>query len=252
MTDSRGSDLDDGTKDAIGAMMPILDERQHRIFLAVIAENSGWGSCSDIAEFTGYSLQTLKRGREEAMSLPRNPKDRSGSKGDRRMRAEGRGRKSKVDTNPEIKTEIIRMLDGNTVGNPESSITWTTKSTRSIADELKKKGIDVSYRIVGDVLKAEGYSLQQKVKHVQSGNTGPDRDEQFRYIQTECELMHAMGCPVISVDAKKKELTGNYENNGSEYRPVNEPRHVNGHDFEGELGKAVPYGCSTSAPTRPM
>ena len=242
MTVSRGSDLDDGMKDIIGTMMPILDERQRRIFLSVIAENSGWGSYSDLAEFTGYSLQTLKRGRDEVEKLPRDPKARMGSDADRRMRAEGGGRKSKVEKDPAIKTAILSMLDGNTLGSPQSPLTWTTKSTRSLSEALKANGFDISHRIVADVLKAEGFSLQQNKKYIQSGDPGPDRDEQFRYIQTECELMHSMDCPVISVDTKKKELVGNYRNGGSEYRPVGEPRLVNDHDFEGELGKAVPYG----------
>ncbi len=238
----RGSNLDDGMKDIIGTMMPILDERQRRIFLSVIAENSGWGSYSDLAEFTGHSLQTLKRGRDEVEKLPRDPKARMSSDADRRMRAEGGGRKSKVEKDPAIKTEILSMLDGNTIGDPESPLTWTTKSTRSLSEALKANGFDISHRIVADVLKAEGFSLQQNKKYIQSGDPGPDRDEQFRYIQTEYELMHSMDCPVISVDTKKKELVGNYKNGGSEYRPVGEPRLVNDHDFEGELGKAVPYG----------
>lgn len=242
MTGSRGSYLDDGMKDIIGTMMPILDERQRRIFLSVIAENSGWGSYSDLAEFTGYSLQTLKRGREEVEKLPRDPKARSGSDIDRRMRAEGGGRKSKIEKDPSIRTEILSMLDGNTVGDPESPLTWTTKSTRSLSDALKANGFDVSHRIVAEVLKAEGFSLQQNKKYVQTGDPGPDRDEQFRFIQTECELMQSMNCPVISVDTKKKELVGNYKNGGSEYRPKGEPRLVNDHDFMGELGRAVPYG----------
>ncbi len=242
MAESRGSFLDDGMKDIIGTMMPILDERQRRIFLSVIAENTGWGSYSDLAEFTGYSVQTLKRGREEVERMPRNPKARPDCDSDRRMRAEGGGRKSKVDQDPTIKTEILSMLDGNVIGDPESPLTWTTKSTRTLSDALKEKGVEVSHRIVADVLKEEGFSLQQNKKYVQSGDPGPDRDEQFRYIQTECELMQSMDCPVISVDTKKKELVGNYKNGGSEYRPKGKPRVVNDHDFQGELGKAVPYG----------
>lgn len=242
MQASRGSSLDDGMKDIIATMMPILDEYQRRIFLSVIAENLGWGSSSDIAEFTGYSLQTLSRGRAEVKDLPRSPKSRSKAESGKRIRAEGGGRKSKVETEPEIRDAILRCVKDNTVGDPMTYLMWTAKSTRSIAESLKEEGIDISYRIVNEVLKREGYSLQQNRKYIQSGKPQPDRDLQFRFINTECEIMESTGCPVISVDTKKKELVGNYKNNGPEYRERGDPRKVNDHDFEGDLGKVAPYG----------
>lgn len=242
MPASRGRQLDDGMKDVIATMMPILNERQRRIFLSVLSEDLGWGSASDISEFTGISLQTLSRGRAEVANLPRSPKARPVADSEDRIRAEGGGRKSKVSKNPEIREAVLMLLDGNVVGDPESPITWTTKSTRNLSDALKEQGIDVSYRIVNDILKDEGFSLQQNKKYVQTGDPGPDRNLQFEFIKTECELMQSMGYPVISVDTKKKELVGNYKNGGAEYRPKGQPRHVNDHDFQGDLGKAVPYG----------
>ena len=242
MSGSRGSQLEDGMKDVIATMMPLLDERQRQIFLSVLSENLGWGSASDISEFTGISLQTLTRGRSEADLLPRDPRARPKSDSDQRIRAEGGGRKSKTSENPEIKKAILSMLDGNIIGDPMSPLTWTTKSTRNLSEALKEQGMDVSYRIVNQVLKDEGFSLQQNKKYVQTGNPGPDRDEQFRYIKTECELMDSMNCPVISVDTKKKELIGNYKNGGQEYRKKGDPRLVNDHDFMGDQGRAVPYG----------
>lgn len=242
MTSSRGSSLDEGMKDIIGVMMPILDERQRRIFLSVISENMGWGAAGEIAEYADFSIQTLTRGRKEIKDLPRDPKARTCSGTEQRVRSEGGGRKSKTVINPDIVPMILQILDGNIIGDPMSPLTWTTKSTRKISEELKKQGIDISYNIVNKVLKAEGFSLQQNKKYVQTGDPGPDRDLQFRYIKSECEIMSESGCPVISVDAKKKELIGNYKNNGSEYRPSGEPRLVNDHDFEGKEGKAVPYG----------
>ncbi|MCQ2071456.1 MAG: ISAzo13 family transposase, partial [archaeon] len=229
-------------KDIIGTMMPLLNEYQRRIFVSVISENLGWGSAGEIAEFTGFSTQTLTRGRKEVEGLARDPKARTRPCEERRVRAEGGGRRSKTDDDPRIVTEILKMLDGNTVGDPMSLLTWTTKSTRRISDELKALGIDVSYNIVNKVLKTEGFSLQQNKKYVQTGDPGPDRDAQFKFIKDECEAMASQGEPTISVDTKKKELVGNYKNGGREYRPKGDPRLVNDHDFEGELGKAVPYG----------
>lgn len=242
MTGSSGSILDDGTKDIIGVMMPILNEHQRRIFLSAIAENLGWGSSTDIAELTGISMQTLTRGRKEIASLQRDPTARPSPDGTERIRSPGGGRKSKVDQNPEIRDRILSILDGNIIGDPMSPITWTVKSTRTISDELRNQGYDISYRIVNEVLKSEGFSLQQNKKYVQTGDPGPDRDQQFQFIKTECELMGSISCPVISVDTKKKELVGNYKNNGAKYCESKNPELVNDHDFIGEEGKAIPYG----------
>lgn len=53
----------------------------------------------------------------------------------------------------------------------------------------------------------------------------------------------AQGLPVISVDTKKKELVGQYKNNGKEWYPQGNPEEVNVHDFlNPDLGKAIPYG----------
>ena len=194
MSGSRGSQLEDGMKDVIATMMPLLDERQRRIFLSVLSENLGWGSASDISEFTGISLQTLTRGRSEADLLPRDPRARPKSDSDQRIRAEGGGRKSKTSENPEIKKAILSMLDGNIIGDPMSPLTWTTKSTRNLSEALKEQGMDVSYRIVNQVLKDEGFSLQQNKKYVQTGNPGPDRDEQFRYILTSTDAPYKRVC----------------------------------------------------------
>ncbi len=134
-------------KDMIATLMLILNEYQRRIFLSVLSENLGWGSYSEIAKFTGINPKTLAKGRSEVILLPRDPCARSSSDTGRRVRAKGRGRKSKFDKNPEIRTKILSLLDGNIVGDPSSSLTWTAKSTRNISDELKRKGFDVSYRI---------------------------------------------------------------------------------------------------------
>ena len=48
---------------------------------------------------------------------------------------------------------------------------------------------------------------------------------------------------MISVDTKKKELVGNYNNGGREWQPKGEPEQVNVHDFiDPAVGKAIPYG----------
>ena len=123
-----------------------------------------------------------------------------------------------------------------------SPLRWTAKSTRTLADELTRQGHKVSADTVGDLLRAEGFSLQGNAKTIE-GSQHPDRDAQFRYISEQARAHQDAGDPVISVDTKKKELVGEFKNGGREWRPRGEPRRVRTHDFPGrERGKAIPYG----------
>ena len=136
---------------------------------------------------------------------------------------------------------LSRLVDPATRGDPESPLRWTTKSTEKLAGELASAGHRVSADTVGRLLKEDGYSLQGNAKTVE-GSQHPDRDGQFRLINTLVRAFQAAGEPVISVDTKKKELVGNYRNGGKEWHPGGEPERVQVHDFKGELGRAVPYG----------
>ena len=122
-----------------------------------------------------------------------------------------------------------------------SRLCWTNLSTRHLAVELRRLGHHVSRGTVGRLLKANGFSLQANAKAIE-GSAHPDRDQQFGYLNTQIAEHRDAGDPVISVDTKKKELVGEYKNNGREWVPAGCPRRVNVHDFRGELGKANPYG----------
>jgi len=128
-----------------------------------------------------------------------------------------------------------------TRGDPDSALRWTCKSLRNLAHELATLGHTVSYRTVGRLLKALGYSLQANRKTLEGGNH-PDRNAQFEYINQKTQERLAAGSPAISVDTKKKELVGNYKNAGRELCPKGEPEDVKVYDFIGELGRANPYG----------
>ncbi len=115
----------------------------------------------------------------------------------------------------------------------------------------------ISPDTVERLLNEDGYSLQGNAKTVE-GKQHPDRNGQFRHINALVTAFQAAGNRSISVDTKKKELVGNYKNGGKERRPKGTPERVKVHDFQGELGRAVPYGVYdmtanagwvTSAPT---
>lgn len=132
-------------------------------------------------------------------------------------------------------------MEPYTSGLPTKPLKWTSKSLNDLADELSKKGYKISPNTVGSLLKDAGYSLQANRKRFE-GNQHPDRNEQFEYIANITEAFQSRGCPVISVDTKKKELVGNYKNQGTEWTPKGSATEVKAYDFiDQDLGKAIPY-----------
>ena len=183
-----------------------------------------------------------------ATGMARNPVVKSrneviaGKKLDRRIRDKGAGRKRSIDMNPGLKENLQEIVAQFTRGYPMSSLLWTSKSLRNLSKELKRNGYHVSYRTVSIMLHDMGYSLKSNKKS-NEGRSEPDRDEQFRYISDTAMEFMKENQPVISVDTKKKELIGNFKNNGKEWKPEGEYDHVNVYDFPADAdGKAVPYG----------
>jgi hypothetical protein len=159
-----------------------------------------------------------------------------------RVRRPGAGRRRLVERDPGLLGALDRLVDPDTRGDPESPLRWTCKSTRQLAQALTQAGHPVSADTVGRLLRQQGYTLQRTAKTLE-GRQHPDRDAQFRYISQQAAAQLAAGQPVVSVDAKKKELVGGFANGGAEWQPSGQPERVNVHDFlDPALGKAIPYG----------
>ena len=216
----KGVVLDDKAVDFIGSMMPVLNEKQRRLFLAKISDYYGYGSAKELSQLTGVSQKTISKAKVEFKDAIVDPRARPHSDELGGIRAPGAGRKSILETNPEIWLALEELLDGN----PQSPIKWTTKSLRNLENDLLTKGIPTSHVTIGKILESKGYSLQQNKKYTESGNPGPDRDAQFQFISRTCQDAIECGLPVISIDAKKKENLGDFQNKGKEYRPKGEPR----------------------------
>ncbi len=235
--------MDDTTKTRISKMMPLLDERQRRLYLSIEALGLEYGGITELSELTGASRSTITNGMREAEALCEDPKARPMAAGPRRVRAEGAGRKGIKETNPGIMEALEALVCGATYGDPENPLRWTTKSLRNLSEELGRQGFGIGHVKVGHLLKELGYSLQQNRKALQVGEQHVDRDAQFGYINDKAKVFMGDGQPVISVDAKKKELVGNFANKGGEYLPSGQPALVLDHDFPIlGLGKATPYG----------
>ena len=214
-------------------LRPHLDERQRRLFLGVEATELGRGGIKAVAQVTGVHPDTVARGVHE---LDGDPEPQV------RVRAPGGGRKKLAATNPELVVALKALVDPETRGDPMSLLLWTTKSTRHLAAALTTMGHAVSDRTVARMLHEQGFSLQSNQK-VLEGRQHEDRDAQFRYLAKQVAEHIGVGAPVISVDAKKKELVGAFKNGGREYQPAGQPERVNDHDFpDKDLGKAIPYG----------
>jgi hypothetical protein len=217
-----------------GTILPHLDERQRRLLLAAEARSLGHGGISLVARAAGVSRMTVTAGVDEL--------DAGAGPTPGRARHPGGGRTPLTETDPGLLDALDALVEPETRGDPMTRLRWTTKSTRTLADELTGQGRAISHHSVGRLLTGPlRYSLQGNTKTVE-GKQSPDRDAQFRYLNDQVTTALAAGEPVISVDAKKKELIGEYANKGRSWRPVGDPRRVDVHDFPGEHGKAVPYG----------
>jgi transposase len=218
----------------IKQMMPKLNEKQVRQYLGSEAEALGRGGIAIIARISGKSRNTIVAGIKE---------NRDGEDSSEGIRRCGGGRKSIKVKYPDITKEIERIVSDTTFGNPENPLSYTTKSTRKIQQILNEKGYEIGYDVVADMLKELGYSLQLNQKMMQVGEEHPDRDKQFRFINSKAKRFLKVGAPVISIDAKKKENVGNFINDGRTYRKKKDPVKVLDHDFPiKELGKVTPYG----------
>src|SRR5713101_5819094 len=214
-------------------LFPHLDERQRRLLLGAEARALGHGGIRLVARAAAVREATVALGVTELDS---------GEEPLGRARRPGGGRKRVADVDPGLRPALLALVDPGTRGDPMSPLRWTTKSTRNLAAELTRQGHRVGADTVGDLLREEGFSLQGNAKTIE-GSQHSDRDAQFRYISEQAEDHQGTADPVVSVDTKKKELVGEYENGGREGRPKGEPATVSTHDFPDEqLGKAIPYG----------
>jgi transposase len=215
-------------------LRPLLDERARRLVLAAEAVALGHGGIAAVARATGASRPKITRGIAEIAAGTPLPKGR--------IRRSGAGRKRTVARDPAILTNLERLIEPVSRGEPDSALRWTIKSVRRLSDELVTMGHRTSHRMVAELLHELGYSLQANRK-VREGSSHPDRNAQFEHIHGKVEAFQARRDPVVSVDTKKKELVGDFKNAGRELRPVGEPEVVRMHDFPlPDLGKATPYG----------
>ncbi|MFF0110610.1 ISAzo13 family transposase [Streptomyces hirsutus] len=214
-------------------LFPHLDERQRRLLMAAEARGLAHGGVRAVARAAGMSETTVRKGVSDL---------EAGEPLLRRVRRPGGGRKRVADLDPGLRSALLGLVEPDERGDPMSPLRWTTRSTRTLAAELTRQGHRVGADTVACLLRGEGFSLQANAKTLE-GSQHVDRDAQLRYLNEQARGHRDTGQPVISVDAKKKELVGAFKNPGRSWRPAEEPVPVHVHDFaDPQLGKAIPYG----------
>jgi hypothetical protein len=218
----------------LAGLLPHLDERARRMVAAAEAMALPRGGVSLVHRCSGLSRATVLKGMRELRQGVMLPEGR--------QRRPGGGRKRFTEHHPRFAGDLDRLVEPDTRGDPQSPLRWTCKSTRRLAGELSKTHGSVSHETVAKALRDAHYSLQGNRK-TREGNQHEDRDAQFRHINATVAEELRRGRPVISVDTKKKELIGNYQNKGKQWLAQGRPRQVNGHDFPGpQVPRAYPYG----------
>lgn len=213
---------------------PLLNERSRRLMAATEARAIGYGGVSQVSRACGLSRKAIAKGIEEiAVKAVLSPG---------RVRRSGAGRKEITVHDPRLLDALDRLIEPETRGDPESPLRWICKSTRTLATQLTRQNHPVSHEKVAQLLHDQDYSLQSNRK-TEEGDDHPDRDAQFRHINAQTKRALATGTPVVSVDTKKKELLGQYKNQGRQWLPAKDPLRVNGHDFpDPSVPRAYPYG----------
>ncbi|MFW5811043.1 MAG: ISAzo13 family transposase [Thermodesulfobacteriota bacterium] len=227
----------DAIKGKYKALKTELDERGRRLWAAAEAESLGHGGVRAVSKATGIAESTIRIGRRQI-----KPSIEKGVPEIRRIRKEGGGRKPLTEKDSDLLKVLDSLVEPTSRGDPMSPLRWTCKSTRRLAKDLSQKGHPVSHTKVGQLLGELNYSLQGTQKRME-GKSHPDRNAQFEFINNKVMDFQSHNQPVISIDAKKKELIGRFTNGGKEYQPKGEPEEVETYDFPSlSDGKGIPYG----------
>lgn len=229
------TDLEDDIRGRWDRLSPTLDERGRRLFAANEAVAIGFGGVAAVHRATSVARSTIRRGIAELDDLERLAPPEG------MQRNPGAGRKKATEKQEGLLAALEVMIEPATRGDPESPLRWVSRSVRRLASALQEQGFEVTKSTVLLMLRGLGFTLQKTRKTLEGANH-PDRDAQFAYINDFCARMQSLGQPVISVDTKKKELVGLYQNAGSEWHPKGEAPAVLTYDFPNGTPKAVPYG----------
>jgi hypothetical protein len=225
-------------------MRPLLGERLWRLYLGSEARALGYGGIAAVARAAGCSEATVAAGVSQVEA------GEPGALPPGRSRRPGAGRPAAEEEQPGLRQALLEVAEQSTRGDPVAEVTWCSQSLRELERVMAARGFACKKDAVARILRGAGYRLQAMSK-VLEGRQHPDRDAQFRHVNARIAEFRAAGGPVVSVDAKKKELPRPYGRPGRRWRPGGDPVEVRDHDFtDRELGMIVPYGVYDIAANR--
>ncbi len=210
-----------------------LSEKGRRLYAGLEAQKLERGGQKYIANLLGCSPKTVRRGEKELEDTKLLPE-----KG--RIRHTGGGRKRILDEHPELNEKFEQVLEEDTAGSPmNEEIRWTNLTPTQIAEKMATEEQSVSANTVKQLLKKNKFK-KRKARKSKSLGVSPLRDEQFQNIAKLKTAYFEAGLPIISIDAKKKELLGTLYRDGHLY--TKEVIQVYDHDFPYLAdGVVIPY-----------
>jgi transposase len=217
------------------AFLATLNREQRRLYAAVESHRLGPGGVAKVAEMMGPCRPTIARGRRDLLGLLQGQSLK-------KERKPVKGRPRKEETAPELKAALEEMLSDEVAGSPEGEKRWVRSSVRKLTSRLREMGFSVGHMTVWALLKRMDFSLKTSVRKRRGICRDPERrDEQFPYIASQRKEFCDKGLPVISVDAKKTEMIGNFKPRGRKW--CKKAPEVNEYNLPG-LAEciAIPFG----------
>ena len=173
-----------------------LSEKDRRRYAAIEAHKLGRGGIVYIAAVLGCKRHTITHGLQEVGDPD--------ALAQRRIRQEGGGRKSSLETIPGLEEAFLQVLEDHTAGSPtQAEVKWTNLTQQEIAARLQAQGIHVSVTVVKKLLQKHDFVRRKAQKQKHTGET-PQRDEQFTKIGRLKETYANSPNPILSIDTKKK------------------------------------------------
>jgi Rhodopirellula transposase DDE domain len=142
---------------------------------------------------------------------------------------------------PLLEENFLRVLRDYTAGDPmREGVRWTNLTREEIAERLAEAGTPVSVTVVKQLLRKHRY-VKRKAQKSKAMGQHADRNQQFEKIARLQQEYADTENPILSIDAKKKELLGNFYREGHLY--TQETIATFDHDFPSAAsGVVIPHG----------
>lgn len=181
-------------------LVPHFDEKDRRLLAAAMTKSLGRGGQKEILEITKLNPDTIKLGTEQLNGIVELPAESN--------RRPGGGRKPLTEIHPNMETELLKLVETNTQGDPESPLLWTSKSLENLSRGLQEKGYSVSLPTISSLLAKNGYSMQANKKRFEGINQANEAIEKYPDIEEKMKgIIDEMSSENTTISWTKKEIS---------------------------------------------